>query len=133
MTWKHFSPNEFKCPCCGIQIMDEEFISKLDRARTYADVPFVITSGYRCLDHNKAVGGSCASSHLRGLAADISAHDGHSKYAILAGLIKAGITRIGLGRDFIHADVDPDKIPYILWLYEYKHYQTDAIKVPPVR
>lgn len=33
--------------------------------------PIIITSGYRCLDLNKAVGGVSNSQHLLGLAADI--------------------------------------------------------------
>ena len=34
--------------------------------------PVVITSGYRCVALNKAIGGSTASAHMEGKAADIS-------------------------------------------------------------
>lgn len=34
--------------------------------------PLIITSGYRCLDLNKAVGGAQNSYHTQGLAADVS-------------------------------------------------------------
>ena len=44
----------------------------LDDARHKAGVSFVITSGVRCSSHNRAVGGKKSSSHLKGLAADIS-------------------------------------------------------------
>ena len=51
--------------------MDKNFLQKLDRARDVAGVPFIITSAYRCEQHNKNVGGKPNSAHLRGYAVDI--------------------------------------------------------------
>ena len=43
----------------------------LEPARKVIGVPIHITSGYRCLALNRAVGGVAQSYHVRGLAADI--------------------------------------------------------------
>ena len=44
--------------------------SVLDPLREYLGQPIIITSGYRCADLNRDVGGSPTSAHLLGLAAD---------------------------------------------------------------
>lgn len=43
----------------------------LDPLREAYGKPIVVTSGFRCKELNKAVGGSPSSQHLLGLAADI--------------------------------------------------------------
>ena len=82
----------------------------------YAGIPFVINSGARCREHNQVVGGSETSSHLTGYAADIRCRNGQERLAIVRGLIKAGIWRIGIARGFVHADIDPDKMQS-MWVY----------------
>ena len=39
------------------EAMDKEFLSRLDQARSLADIPFRITSGYRSEAHNLKVVG----------------------------------------------------------------------------
>ena len=99
--------------------MKDEFLKKLDLARELAGVPFVITSGFRCEKHNRAVGGKPNSAHTRGFAADIAAGDSLTRAKIVFGLIEAGFRRIGLdfGRGFVHADCDPEKPSPRLWGY----------------
>ena len=48
-------------------------VERLEELRSAAKRPLVITSGYRCREHNRAVGGSPTSLHMLGLAVDISA------------------------------------------------------------
>ena len=43
----------------------------LDPLREAYGKPIVVTSGYRCLKLNKAVGGAASSQHVKGEAADI--------------------------------------------------------------
>ncbi len=76
----------------------------------------IVNSGYRCPDHNRAVGGSPTSSHLDGLAADISTPDHQTRYRIARALLLAGFRRVIIYRDkgFVHVDVDPDKPQDIL-------------------
>jgi len=117
---RNFTDDEFKCPCCG-EFVDSlpfrAFLAKLQDARNIASIPFVITSGYRCPEYNKAVGGKSDSSHLKGLAADIRAQTSSERFAIVNGLVKAGFVRIGMGRDFIHVDMDMSKPQHLMWVY----------------
>ena len=118
MALKYFKLSEFDdAPGTG-KNMKKEFLTKLDKARAIADVPFKITSGYRSKETNKRVGGVSTSSHLKGLAADISCKDSSTRQKIISGLIKAGFTRIGISKkgNFIHCDTDKDKNDAI-WLY----------------
>ena len=55
--------------------MDKEFLFKLDRAREVAQIPFKINSAWRSAEENKDAGGKPNSSHLKGLAVDISVTD----------------------------------------------------------
>jgi uncharacterized protein YcbK (DUF882 family) len=118
MALKYFKLSEFDdAPGTG-KNMKKDFLTKLDKARAIADVPFKITSGYRSKETNKRVGGVSTSSHLKGLAADISCKDSSTRQKIISGLIKAGFTRIGISKkgNFIHCDTDKDKNDAI-WLY----------------
>lgn len=116
-----FRPGEFRCPCCGKEQMDPSFLSQLDMARRMAGVPFHINSGFRCSAHNATLHGSVSdSSHLRGIAADISAMDSPVRYRIVRALMDAGFQRIGIGQTFIHVDADAFKPNPAIWTYATK-------------
>lgn len=70
---KNFSSDEFQCGCgkCEIQYIEEGLIEKLQKVRDKFGSPIKVTSGYRCPEHNKKIGGAPNSSHTAGLAADI--------------------------------------------------------------
>ena len=68
---RNFSKSEFACRCCGKTEIDQRLVDALQELRDLAGVPVRITSGYRCPDHNRAVGGAKQSRHLLGHAADI--------------------------------------------------------------
>jgi zinc D-Ala-D-Ala carboxypeptidase len=114
---QHFELDEFKCPCCQKNEIKNTLVLKLDMARHYAGVPFRVNSGFRCPQHNKAVGGVPNSSHPAGWAADIAATNSVLRFKILSGLIKAGFHRIGIANTFIHADYDPIKPAGVIWIY----------------
>jgi len=99
--------------------MDEDFIVKLDRARSYAEVPFIINSSIRCMKYNLSgrIKSTKTSSHPKGYAVDLKCTSSYHRYRIIYGLKKAGITRIGIRKDFIHADNDPDKPKELIWVY----------------
>ncbi|HEY7805266.1 MAG TPA: D-Ala-D-Ala carboxypeptidase family metallohydrolase [Orrella sp.] len=115
---RHFKPSEFACKCgCGKAEMNEDTLFKLDFARHLADIPFVVTSGYRCEAHNRRVGGKSNSAHTRGYAVDIRVNNSAARYAILDALMRAGFNRIGIANTFIHADDDPNLPPNVMWNY----------------
>ena len=114
---KYFKLDEFKCPCCGQNNIENELVYLLDKARGLAHVPFVVNSGYRCSKHNKEVGGKPNSSHLNGTAVDIKCHYNSRRFAIIESLLEAGFTRIGIADGFLHADIDTSKSPNVIWTY----------------
>jgi len=116
----HFKIDEFKCPCCGEVHMNQEFLDKLDMARHNAHVPFIITSGYRCQKHNKEIGGVPNSAHTKGYAVDIKTPNSPYRFVVLESLMEQGFNRFGIGKDFIHVDMDPEKPKDVIWTY-YKH------------
>ncbi len=117
---RNFKPQEFMCPCCNKEYMNLEFITLLQLARTLADIPFNINSGWRCKQHNKDVGGSPTSSHLIGHAADIEANGNNKRFVIISALLNVGFKRIGIASTFIHVDNDSTglKNEKLIWLYK---------------
>ena len=97
--------------------MCADFLEKLDEARGYANIPFKINSAFRTKEHNAKIGGKPNSSHLRGLAVDISVFDSVNRFKILNALIHAGFTRIGIADTFIHVDDDKEKSQKVIWKY----------------
>lgn len=87
------------------------------RART-CGVPILLTSGYRGPRYNESVGGSKTSSHVKGLAMDISCSDTQHRFFYLRAAIAAGFSRIGIGKNFIHLDIDKSKPDKLIWLYK---------------
>lgn len=114
---KHFKAKEFVCPCCGDLQISTELVILLDNAREALGMPLVVNSGYRCRAHNRKVGGSPTSSHLRGLAVDLRVPTSRIRFLLLRALLSAGIERIGIGENFLHVDLDTEKPPMVAWLY----------------
>ena len=102
--------------------MNENFICMLDEAREKANIPFNITSGYRTPEYNQALReegytASKNSSHMKGIAADISASNPTARFKIIQALLKVGFNRIGIGENFIHCDTDTEKQQNLIWNY----------------
>jgi uncharacterized protein YcbK (DUF882 family) len=105
---KYFKEIEYK--------MDTDFLAKLDKAREFAKVPFVINSAYRSPEHPESIKNP-TSSHIKGLAVDIKATDSRTRYRVLNALIHVGFNRIGIADTFIHVDDDKDKSQQVIWTY----------------
>jgi zinc D-Ala-D-Ala carboxypeptidase len=114
---KYFTESEFNCPCCGANNMDQMFLYQLDIARDRAGIPFVIKSGFRCPNHNTAVGGVYDSAHMKGKGADIEAAISFIRYKVIDALLGVHFNRIGIGTTFIHVDNDIAKPENVIWLY----------------
>jgi uncharacterized protein YcbK (DUF882 family) len=68
---KNFQRKELACKHCGQEVHSPELIAVLELVRLKFKSPVIITSGYRCLEHNDNVGGAPNSKHIYGIAADI--------------------------------------------------------------
>ncbi|PXF60098.1 MAG: peptidase M15 [Deltaproteobacteria bacterium] len=106
---KNFSRHEFACRCCGRTKINQRLVDALQELRDLTGEPVRISSGYRCPEHNQAIGGATRSQHLLGTAADI----------VVIGMTPAEMYRLaedveafrngGIGvypdKGFIHVDV----------------------------
>ena len=96
--------------------MNVEFLAKLDKAREFAGIPFIINSAYRSPEHPESIKNP-TSSHIKGLAVDISVKDSVKRFKVLNALIAVGFNRIGVADTFIHVDLDLDKSQNVIWTY----------------
>lgn len=107
----HFFMGEYECDCDGMycggfsELMDEVLLEKIEALRQQLDNPIIITSGVRCQNRNREVGGISNSKHKIGQAADLYAPSIH--YATVAAVAKT----LGLGvieyptEQFVHVEV----------------------------
>lgn len=117
---KNFNIDEFKCKGnlrgCSCEMPDEvykniqELAENLQIIRDELQEPIKINSAYRCENHNRKIGGSSKSQHVKGKAADIVVKNLTPDEVANAldnlqqgGFIKSG----GLGRydTFTHIDI----------------------------
>jgi len=117
---KNFSIGEFNCKC-GCIMPDEvlynvaKLANQLQTIRDVIKTPIQINSAYRCVKHNKAIGGSVSSQHILGKAADIvvRGYDASLEiYPLIEELINEGhILQGGLGDypTFTHIDIRKTK------------------------
>lgn len=104
---ENFRLAEFVCADKSDEVLvSEELIALLQRVREHFKKPVIITSAYRTPAHNKKVGGTSKSYHLRGEAADFVV-SGVSPARVGYYLDKLGASGIGiyLSAGFVHLDV----------------------------
>ena len=104
---KHFKYKEFACPCCNkTKPIDPRFIYLLQNLRDKLNIPIYVTSGLRCLNYNKKIGGYYNSAHIFGKGADIRIL-GMSIIKLAKEAKEIGFSRIGLYpySNFVHVDV----------------------------
>ena len=115
----HFNAKEFRCKCGkehDFQIADE-LIDKLEKLYAALNCSkIIITSGFRCVAHDKSVGGSGTGQHTLGNAADICCY-GQDGQPISSKIVckKAqdigftGIANITAAYQYTHVDVRTGK------------------------
>ena len=125
----NFDTSEVKCKCgkCNYSTDEgaEKYITRnliilLEQIRQSVNRPLTITSGIRCPEHNKAVGGADSSTHLRGEAADIKISGSTERYELVMAAMTKGCRRIGVykGQDIVHVDVSTHGVPQdCLWIH----------------
>lgn len=103
-----YALKSFICPCCGNLDDHNNTMWKLQSMLMYVATKakkfYPITSGYRCLRHNKAVGGAQLSDHMSMLAVDIGCDNATDRFEIVKNLMPFNneIRLIRLYQNHIH-------------------------------
>jgi uncharacterized protein YcbK (DUF882 family) len=117
----YFTKKELSCRCgCGWNNFHETLLLVLNSIRKKIKRPLFLSSACRCPDHNAEIGSKETSSHLKGLAVDIKVSNSSERDEILREIyqyVAPYVLRVGIGKDFIHIDIDPDKTKNVTWLY----------------
>jgi zinc D-Ala-D-Ala carboxypeptidase len=114
----HFNEDEFRCRCgCGRVHVSPALLEALEDIREFSGIPVQITSGFRCPEHNVAVGGKPSSAHLTGEAADIFVSGNIDRFKFLEAAFVYGVRRVGIGGEFLHIDVSQSLPQEVCWLY----------------
>ena len=70
----HFNAREFRCQCGKTHetLIASKLVDKLEQLYSTLNCSkIIVTSGYRCPEHDKAVGGTSSGQHTKGTAADV--------------------------------------------------------------
>ena len=70
----HFNAREFRCQCGKTHetLIASKLVDKLEQLYSTLNCSkIIVTSGYRCPEHDKAVGGTSSGQHTKGAAADV--------------------------------------------------------------
>ena len=108
MLAEHFTLDELKCKHCGKYVVNTEFANRLEALRKVYDKPMIISSWYRCPEHNANVSSTGKTGpHTTGRAVDVlvSGSDCLKLIEIALGL---GFTGFGISQKgstrFLHLD-----------------------------
>lgn len=122
----NFRLSEFHCTCnypeCHYTLLHMGLVGEIQYLRLHFQRPIFITSGFRCQQHNKDVGGTLESYHTIGFALDFAV-DGMSAEEVckeMRALIKNSELFIGgLGyypvRNFNHIDARSRHHGLVYW------------------
>ena len=112
----HFDKREFACKCGKSHDfhIDSELIEKLETLHALTGATAIyITSGFRCPEWSKSVGGYFNDAHTKGIAADIvidGKYNRLSSEAVAEAAERVGFSGIGIiDSTAVHVDVRNDK------------------------
>jgi uncharacterized protein YcbK (DUF882 family) len=91
--------------------------SILDRLRERLGRPVTLNSALRCPAHTKAVGGVEGSEHGEGDGVDIRVSGSRERFNIVTAALSLGVTRIGIGKTFVHLGTSIKHDLAVIWLY----------------
>jgi len=122
--WPSFTPKEMACKHCNTVKVDETFMDELQNLRDQFGAGLIVTSGYRCPDHNASVSSTGRNGpHTTGRAVDLGVMGGVAmdvvRIALDLDFTGLGVNQKGSGR-FIHLDTleNADGCPR-QWMWSY--------------
>ncbi len=120
---RYFKPRDFTCRCEGLcghpDVISRDLVAKLDKIQDLIGIPVTVVSGSRCEKFNRKSGGRERSAHtIKGgvsHAADIRCPDAAFRFSFLTAALPL-FKRIGMGKDYLHVDDDPELPANVIWL-----------------
>jgi hypothetical protein len=127
----YFDEDEFWCPCCKKEEMNDLFMMHLIVARHGSIVPFYISKGggWRCPKYIEANGHDPDTAHGKGLGADIIVRPnykfnaGQVRFIIMQRLYAVGLERMMDYPSHIHVDMDGSPNKPQKWLEHVGSYK----------
>jgi len=120
---KNFSDEELRCHCCDQNLMDEEFLNRLQTVRNKFGAVMHLSSAYRCPVWNDQVSKSGRKGpHTTGHAVDVKV-SGKNALRLINIALDCGMQGVGVkqhgeyaGR-FVHLDDLTDGVRPHIWSY----------------
>lgn len=103
----HLTADDFKCPCCGISLVDKSFLARINKFIDKYGKKIKISSGYRCPKYNAEIGGAKTSPHVKGIAVDIKEQSARAKRKMNRIANELKFMGFGVYDKHIHLDDDP--------------------------
>lgn len=74
----------------------------------------MITSGFRCKNHEVEAAKETPGKHNKGVAADIKVNNGMQRRKLVEQSIDMGFGGVGVAKSFVHVD---DRDDEVMWVY----------------
>lgn len=111
-------------PKCDVSMLNPKLVDMIIMAQKMSGHPFLITSAFRSREWELSKGRKGTSSHCRysdgnpcSLAVDVRTVDSHTRFKVVVAAAMAGFERIGIGKNFVHLDIDNNKAHPIIFHY----------------
>ena len=119
----YFTKDELSCPCpCGIYNVEQSALNTLCLIREEIGRAMWVTSGCRCPQHNRDIGGSEKSGHITtetnpSTEFDIYCAGGGFKYDLVGLCYKYKVPRIGVYlSDIVHIGFSKVLPQQVMWV-----------------
>jgi len=111
----NFNKTELCCKCgCGLFNYNDNFLIRLQAFRLLIKSPLIVTSGGRCINHNKNVGGVSTSLHIcegkKASAVDVTSASSRDIYSQAAKSRLFNEVIWYQGENFVHLGYDDHQI-----------------------
>ena len=117
--WCNFTPDEFRCSCCGTLDINSDLLDLLQTARNTLG-SLQINSAYRCPEHNNSVSSTGLSGpHTTGKSVDIHVSSSQHRKQLID-YFAPKVSGLGIAKSFIHIDIlTSDEVPHRpnCWIY----------------
>jgi uncharacterized protein YcbK (DUF882 family) len=104
-SWENFKPKELSCSHCKELKIDTDLMNLLQKAREELG-PIVVSSGYRCPEHNNNISKKTGKNgpHTTGKAIDLFVTNGQERKRFIDYFTNK-VTGLGISKSFIHIDL----------------------------